>query len=179
MTYAADLRDLNQTSGLVELYTFDATAIGGAVYHLTPSPAAAGVITFNGIDYTCFPLSSFGWELSASGTMPRPTIQVSNVTAAFMAGIVSLGDLVGMKVTRFFTFEKYLDGAPAADPTKKSPTELYFIEQKLSHDAQSITWQLASPIDRANTVLPRRQYLKDQTTNNVWAPGLSRYRGAF
>jgi lambda family phage minor tail protein L len=178
-TYSEELRKLNQSSGIVELYRFDATAIGGTVYHLTPTPSELGVITFNGVTYTCFPLSSFGWEVSTSGTMPRPTLQVSNVTQTFLSAIVSLGDLVGMEVQRFFTFQKYLDGQPEADPSKKSVTELYFVEQKVQHDAQSITWQLASPLDRANTILPRRQYLKDETTHNVYAPGLSRYRGAY
>jgi lambda family phage minor tail protein L len=178
MTYNAELTQLNQTSPLIELYEFDATAIGGDTYYLTPYPAPDGV-TFNGVTYTAFPVASMGFEASTSGTMPRPTIQVSNVTSTFLAGIVALGDLVGMSVRRFFTYEKYLDGMPDADPFARSPTELYFVEQKVEHTASKITWQLASALDKSSIILPRRQYLKDNIGGNVYAPGLSRYRGSF
>lgn len=179
MSYNTELRELNQSSGIVELYDFDATNIGGGVYHLTPYPIDGGVVYFNGVAYSSFPIASMGWENSASGTAPRPTIQVSNVTGTFLAAVASLGDLVGMSVTRFYTFEKFLDGAAEEDPTARSRPEYYFVEQKLEHTAQKITWQLASPIDRSNLILPRRQYLKDDVANNIYAPGLSRYRGAF
>lgn len=178
-TFSSDLRRLHQDSGIVELFDFDATSIGGGVYHLTPYYLDGGTISFDGVVYSSFPVASFGWELTTTGTMPRPTIQVSNVTSVFLASIVALGDLTGMQVTRFFTYERYLDGQPEEDPTMHSRKEVYHVEQKLDHTNTAITWQLVSPIDRANIILPRRQYLKDEVGNNVWAPGLSRYLGAM
>lgn len=178
MTIDADLRKLHQTSQLLELYDLDATNIGGSVYHLSPQWVTGGFFDFNGITYTCFPISSSGWELSSTGTAPRPTLQVSNVTQVWLSAITSLGDLTGMKVRRFRVFAKNLDGQPDADPTAISRPEVYYVEQKLEESKTRITWQLASPADRASVVLPARQYLKDDITGNVYAPGLARYRGA-
>jgi lambda family phage minor tail protein L len=178
MTFATDSRQLHQTSALVELYDFDATSIGGSTYHFTPYYHEDGYITFNGVPYSCFPLGSSGWELTASGTMPRPTLQVSNVTQTFLAAVISLGDLTGMSVRRFFVYDKNLDGQPGADPSATSRVELYFVEQKLEQTNNHITWQLSSPLDRADFIVPARQYLKDNVGGNVYAPGLSRYRGA-
>lgn len=168
----------NEGDGLVELYTADATALGGSLYRFAPYYHPDGYLSFGGTHYTCFPVASAGWEFTASGTAPRPTLQVSNVTQSFLYGIINIDDLVGMEIQRFFTKVKYLDDGSSPDSSKRTPSEIYYVEQKTQHDARTVTWQLSSPIDRANLVLPRRQYLKDPTTGNVYAPGLGRYSGA-
>lgn len=175
MTFQTEIRDLHGTSGRVELYTFDATLLGGQIYHLTPHWTSGGYLSFGGIQYSSFPLASDGWELSSTGTFPRPTIQVSNVTGVFLAAVIALGDLVGTKVTRFFTFEQFLNGSQNANDEEHSRKEIYYIEQKLEQTSEAITFQLTSPMDRS-IILPRQQFLRDDVPGAVWAPGLGRFR---
>ena len=162
-TPTADIRDLNQTSGLVELYTLDCTNIGGLVYNFTSNvTAAGGSLSFGGVSYTALPVSSSGWDFSSTGSPPKPTLTVSNVNKTFLYAVITLGDLVGAYLTRVRTFEKYLDGGASPDSTKKIGPDIYVIEQKISHDNTGITWQMTSIIDRMGTMLPRRQILKDK-----------------
>lgn len=168
----ADLRELNQTSGLIELYTLDCTNIGGNVYHFTSNVSASGSsVSFGGVTYAALPVTTGGWDFSSTGSPPKPSLTVSNVNKTFLYIVITLGDLVGAYVTRVRTFEKYLDGGATPDSSKKIGPDVYVIEQKTSHDNTAITWQMTSIIDRMGTMLPRRQVLKDKGF-----PGVSRTR---
>lgn len=108
----ADLQDLNQSSGFVELFTLDATKVGGGVYRFTNfANPDGGALYFGGNAYIPLPVKSEGWDFSSTGTPPKPTLTVSNVSKQFLADVISLGDLVGSEVTRVRTFAKYLDAA--------------------------------------------------------------------
>lgn len=180
-SFTEALFELHQTSGVIEL--FDLTAPNEQEWHITPVWAPDGFITYGGTQYTCFPVAAVGWQLSTTGTLPRPTLSVSNVVPEFLLEVVTQGDLVGTEVRRYFTYEKFLDGKPDADPGAHSAIEVYYIEQKLEHTDTLISWQCISPFDQ-DVVLPRRQFLKDNLDDvnpetgvkrTVWAPGLSSY----
>lgn len=106
-----DLQDLNQTSGFVELFSLDTTPLGGSVYNFTNSTSSTGNIVFNGVTYSCLPITSDGWDFTSTGAPPKPTLTVSNVSKTLLAAVISLGDLVGSKVQRIRTYAKYLDAA--------------------------------------------------------------------
>jgi phage-related protein len=108
---ATELQNLHQTDAWVELYTLDCTAIGGAVYRFTPHFSDSGVVYFGGDGYMSLPITSDGWEVSATGTQPRPTLSVSNVAKTLLNAINTLGDIVGAKVTRIRTKVRFLDSA--------------------------------------------------------------------
>ena len=170
-SFDESLRALHGTAGIVEF--LDITSPDGTwSRHITPYYIAAGFTTYGGVDYTCFPYASVGWEMRATGTLPRPTLTVSNVIPEFHAEVVSKGDMVGYKARRYFTFENFLDGAVNAAPTEHSRYEIYYFEQKLEHTETYISWQLASAIDQGNIVLPRRQYLKDKMPDDPAHPGV-------
>lgn len=64
----------------VQLFTLDATPFGGGVYAFSPAPVSAAdgsqvQPTFGGQSYTVLPFESEGWEYSAGGPLPRPTVR--------------------------------------------------------------------------------------------------------
>jgi lambda family phage minor tail protein L len=168
----SDLQQLNQTSGFVELYTLDCSAIGGAVYNFTNTCDAAGsALIFGSTAYTQLPIVTDGWDFAASGAPAKPSLSVSNVSKSLLSAVISLGDIVGAKVTRIRTFEKYLATGSSPDGSKFLGPDVYIVEQKTLHNKQVITWQLTSIIDRMGMYIPRRQCLKDKGF-----PGVSRSR---
>lgn len=168
-----DLQKLSLESPLVELYTLDCTAIGGSVYRFTPNFENGGSISFGGLTYTSMPIISDGWEANSNGTQPRPTLTISNVNQTLLNAVITLGDIVGAKVTRMRTLAKYLDGGSSPDSNQFLQPEIFFIDQKVSHDKVAIAWQLSSILDRFGTKIPRRQITKDTF------PGVGRQRGAW
>jgi lambda family phage minor tail protein L len=172
-----DLQNINQTSPFVELFTVDCTDIGGSVYRFTPmTDGNDSSVSFGGITYQPLPIITTGWELNSTGTQPRPTLSVSNVSKVLLSAVVSLGDIVGAKVTRIRTFAKYLDNGSSPDGNMYLPADVFVVEQKISHDNTMISWQLSSTIERLGMKLPRRQILKDEAGKNLYAPGVSRTR---
>lgn len=174
----ADLQELNQTSAFIELYQLDASLIGGAVYHFTPNaPSGGGNVTYGGIQYLPMPIQTSGWDFTSTGVAPKPTLSISNINRTLLAAVVSLGDLVGAKVTRIRTFEKYLDDGASPSSTTYIGPDIFFIEQKTAHDNTVMTWQLTSVLDRLGMKLPRRQALRDPNPLTPEGfPGISRVR---
>lgn len=106
-----EINKLNQESPLVELFTLDCTQLGGAAYNFTPHFGEGGVLYFNSTAYQSIPIISDGWEMTSSGAQPRPTLSLSNVNNVLLNAVITLGDIVGAKVTRIRTMAKFLDEA--------------------------------------------------------------------
>ena len=98
-------------------------------------------------------------------------MRLTNVTKLLLPAVISLGDLVGAKLTRWRTFTKYLDGQPTADPTCYFAPNHYYVEMMTNLDEEYLEWQLASRLDREGIRLPREQVLRD-----VNSPGVAIYR---
>jgi lambda family phage minor tail protein L len=169
----ADLQKLNLAYSLVELFTLDCSGFGGSVYHFTPHFGVGATLDFGGVTYTSIPITSDGWEVTSSGTQPRPTITISNVYSTMLNAVVTLGDIVGAKVTRKRTLERYLDAGVTPDSAQILAPDIYTVEQKVNHTSEVISWQLSSVMDRFGTSLPRRQITRDRF------PGVGRQRGAW
>lgn len=167
MTINSELSKINQDSGLVELFTLDCSSLGGATYYFTSNYYTDGsVVEWQGNTYTFIPIQSSGWETLGStnqgaATQPTPSITVSNVNKVLLTAVVSLGNIVGAKVTRYRTFQKFLDGQPSADSTQYVGPDVYYVNQKTTHTKNQITFQLINPIDMPGKQLPARQVLKD------------------
>lgn len=167
MTIRAELQLLNQTSPWVEMYILDCSSLGGSIYYFSPSVYTTGTaITWQGQVYTFIPIASSGWEIrggtaQGGGSQPTPTITVSNVNKILLNAVVTLGDIVGAKLTRYRTFQKFLDGQPSANTTEYIGPDVFYINQKISHTHDAISFQLVNPIDSPGKMLPGRQVLKD------------------
>lgn len=165
MSIASDVQKLSPGT-LVELFTLDATALGGEMFHFhAGTNELHNDVVWQGVTYVRYPVEAEGFELRATGTAPRPKIRASNVNGVLGAAIRVSDDLIGAKVTRKRTFVRYLDavnfttGNPEADPNVSFSDEVYYVDRKATENKVMIEWELASAMDLAGVKLPRRQII--------------------
>lgn len=164
-----------QPDAYLELFDFDATLIGGAIsyYTNTPTGGAVSPITWRGNNYFPLPFEITGVDVRGDGTAPnRPKLVMSNVNQFLLAAVLTLGDLVGMRVTRWRTFNKFTDNGSTPNILMHYPIEEWIITKKVAHSKVSIQFEMSSPLDRPGLRLPRKQILRDKGF-----PGVSRVRG--
>lgn len=107
--------------------------------------------------YTPFPLESEGWEVRGTGSLPRPSVRFANINQYWSAHLSNYDDLVGAKVIRRRTLEKYLiGGTAAANPPVEFNRDVYYIERKTTETATMVEFELASAFDVQGIQLPRR-----------------------
>ena len=122
-----------------------------------------GNIAWDGNDYTRLPVEAEGFEYKNTGTLPRPTLSVSNKDRAVTALLLSVNlvtpgnDLTGAKVRRIRTLKRFLDGETAADPYATFPIEEWYVDRKTLETQDQVTFELASKFDLTNKKLPNRQ----------------------
>jgi len=168
---------------LVTLFEFDISPIldaptGSDSYYYTNTDVGSEFgIVWGGNNYTPFPFIFNGVTRKADGTAPsRPTITVSNINEAFYAAFLLAGDLTGSRVVRHRTFFKFTDNGSEPNLLAEFPINEYIITKKIKQDKYSIEYELSSSIDQPMLQLPRRLILRDFTTTNLTAPGVSRNR---
>lgn len=159
----------------VELFDFDATPIGGSIYYYTNTPTGHSTNPLVWKTHSYYPLpievSEYGMKSDGSA-LSRPTITLSNVNKFMMAAVLSLGDLVGMRVRRWRTFYKFTDGGSAPDPNAYFPVEEHVIVRKMPSSIKTgLVFEMATALDRPGVMLPKRQILRD-----LGFPGVSRNR---
>jgi lambda family phage minor tail protein L len=136
------------------------------------------------------PILTEGFETSSKGTLPQPTLSIvsqsetgADQIALLKHEIRKFGDIIGAKVTRRRTFAKYLDAdnfLPSArfihksalgqqlpvgyepDPYAELPTDVYYIERKISENKSAIKYQLSSVLDLEGIKLPKRMIVSDK-----------------
>ena len=157
-------------SAIIELFELrlDSTLHGSSdVYrfHAGSNADIDGNIVFNSQSYTRIPIKADGFEYSNTGTLPRPTLSISNLdstmtTLLLLVNATTAGnDLGGAEVRRIRTLKKYLDGESTADPNAQFPQERWFVDRKASESRDSVTFELASKFDLAGEMVPRRQII--------------------
>lgn len=168
---------LNPDSYL-ELWTFDMSMLQtpgggyGSVYYFTNTPIGNLTLTWQGHTYQSFPFEVTGIENKGDGSSAnRPTLSVGNVSNTLLALILSLGDLVGAKITRCRTFYKFTDTGTEPNSLMHYPLESWYIVKKTMHNKLAAQWELANVLDRPGLKLPRKQILRD-----YGFPGVSRVR---
>ena len=157
-------------SAIIELFELrlDSTLHGSSdVYrfHAGANADVDGNIVFNSQSYTRIPIKADGFEYSNTGTLPRPTLSISNhdstmTTLLLLVNATTAGnDLGGAEVRRIRTLKKYLDGESAADPNARWPEERWFVDRKANESRDQVTFELASKFDLAGQKIPKRQVI--------------------
>lgn len=157
-------------SAIIELFemTLDSTLHGSTDtyrWHNGANANVSGNIVWNGNSYVRLPIKADGFEYSNTGTLPRPTLTISNLdgvmtTLLLLVNATTAGnDLGGATVKRIRTLKKYLDGEAAADPHAKFPDEVWYIDRKANESRDSVTFELASKFDLAGVMIPKRQII--------------------
>ena len=176
-TIADELQALNPSAKL-EFFVVDATGIGGEIsrFH-NGTNALREAVTWQGHEYQFIPVEASGFEVRADGPRPRPTLQVGDVYGVVGALVRAYDDLSGARLTRKRTHARFLDAVnfaggvnASADATAEYPDELWLFDRVKSRDGTQVTWELASPLDLEDVLLPARQV---RNTLCTW-----RYRSA-
>jgi lambda family phage minor tail protein L len=155
---------------LLELYELDTSPIdGGSIhYYFYAGVVNSQAVVWQGNTYTPWPILVTGFEVDGRGKAPRPRLQVSNRDRMVTTLNLSLQDLIGAKIIRRRTYYRYLDAVnftgnvnPTADATAHYPDDLYFVEQKIKEDKNSVEYELAGVYDLTNLLLPLRKINSD------------------
>ena len=170
MTIRSEFQKL-APSGIVELFELDSTAIGGEVdrFYNGTNDFNANIV-WNGNTYYAIPIEVSGFELTSSGSVPRPKMKVANVGGLIGALARTYADLLGAKLTRIRTFTKYLDavnfvgGNLLADPSQEFPRDVYFVDRKSSENKIFVEFELSASWDVQGVMLPRRQVIQNTCT---------------
>lgn len=145
-----------ETTALVTLYTLDLTNLGDSIYYFTANKPDEGEVVWQGHTYVPFDLEADGFEVDGKGSAPQPKIRFS-VTNQLISGLINdFNDLIGAKITRCKTYAKFLDGAPAANPTAHFPLDVFRVERKSSENRFSVEFELSSVMDQRGAQIPGR-----------------------
>ena len=104
------------------------------------------------VSYTAYPVEADGFERRGTGTLPRPTIRFANINSYFNTYLTNFDDLLGAKIIRRRTLQKYL----TTNPPVELHREIFYIERKVSENGIFIEFELVSSFDTQGVKLPRR-----------------------
>jgi len=119
-----ELQGINPTA-IIELFQLELNADQHGVnqtyyFHNGTKQNSGNSLVFGGIIYTALPIEADGFAYSGQGSLPRPTLRVSNILSTITALLATLPNgLEGAKVTRLRTLARYIDDANF--PTVLSP----------------------------------------------------------
>ena len=109
--------------------------------------------------YTPIPIELEGFDISSDGAISRPKMTVANIESTFRDSLGGLGfeDLIGRRITRRTTQQKYLVGESGdSTPPVEFPKITYVIDRLASKTVMGVTFELAAPFDLAGIKLPQR-----------------------
>ena len=174
----SELQKINP-SGIIELFELVLFAnIHGSDFTYrfhagTNETTSYGNVIWDSNTYSALPIEVDGFEYNAeSGTLPRPTIRVSNLFGTISAILLDVNnttagnDLTGAKLTRIRTLVRYIDAANftggtnpygTPDTTAKLPDEIYYVARKVTEDRELVEFELAAAFDLAGVRAPKRQ----------------------
>jgi len=141
------LQEINP-GAVIELFTLqlDATLHGSTTiyrFHNGANLNANGEVVWAGNSYLRFPIECTGFEFTGTGTLPRPTISVSNIFGTLTAIMQDVNqttvgnDLNGAKLTRIRTLARFLDAVNFAPQTVTSTSTQTVADPS---DAETVTY---------------------------------------
>lgn len=163
---------LNETtkteqSARVDLWEFDATAIGGSRYFFCNEMNEKGEpVVWQGRQYEPYPVKAESTEMNGRGPAPRVALAVSNLSGLITGMAEDLQSLTGARVVRRQVYAKFLDavnfanGNPDADP-EQEVVAWYVVEQLSQLTSVAATFVLANPVETDGSVFPARTMLAD------------------
>ena len=145
----------------------------------------ASKIVWDSVSYDAWPVIVEGIEYRVKGSLPRPTLRMSNLFGGMTAILNSVNnyidpvtgennlaqDLAEARLTRIRTLVKYIDAAnwqdntnPYGTPstTTKFPDEVFFINRKIVENQEIVEFELRSILDFNHLTLPKRQVMKTE-----------------
>lgn len=153
------------TDPIIDLFELDLTSVGVGVFGFTNSYQEDGKpIFFNKRPYVALPIKAEGFEYKGDGSLPTPTLTLATVDKITAAMVLNNRDLIGCKVTRIRTYEKFLDNGSEPNPAARFQNEVYVINRRNTLNEFQISWELTNIINFENKQLPRNQVIKNYCT---------------
>ena len=174
---AKDQLQQEVSSGYLEFYELEiGTGSNNVLYFHDGKNENAADITYDGNTYISLPILMTGIEVTSSGAMSRPTLTIANVESmlksqskfktqmddgtwdatvdgnTMTATDFSLDKLVGSRLIRRRTLEKYLTSSPVVEFGK----DTYIIDRIQSKNNLWVDLELAAPFDLAGIRIPSR-----------------------
>lgn len=152
---------------MLDLFEVDLQSFGGDVirFHAGTNGYYNDVI-WQGRAYSPYPIAVEGFEVKSEGTYSRPTMKVANISGLITGINHDFDDALGAVVTRRQVLVKHLDavnfpnGNADADPTMEAVSR-YVIEEMAEETFETVTYNLATPVDCDNAIIPARTILAD------------------
>ena len=155
-----------QQDALVEMWEVDFRAFGGEVFRFCGQVNELNqAVVWKGQEYTPYPISAEGFEMTSQGAGNRPTLTVSNLLG-FVTG--AAGVVRRLTYARFLDAANFKAGNPTADPNQEIIGK-YVIEQMTSLTAERAVFELAAPSESDGAIIPSRMMLANTC---IW-----QYRG--
>ena len=167
-----DLQSQSVDSALVELFELD-LGNGTILFFHSGLDENLGTIKFHPVgepakntnpslvnEYEAMPIMMDGIEANSDGASNRPTLTVANVSSLFRGLLddedFGFEDLIGTRITRRQTFQKYLHGEVSEDAPFELPIRTYLIDRVSSETSVAVTFELAAPFDVSGIKIPNR-----------------------
>jgi lambda family phage minor tail protein L len=175
---ATDLQKLEQDV-IVVMFELDARKFGDGILRFSPTSVDGQPVSFNGYQYTPFPIKAEGFSWNSGGAIPRPTLTLAAPDLSFLSLVINADDLIGCPVVRIRTYRKYLDDGASPNPEAMFPPDHYVIEKKTSQVRTQLQFELSAKMDQQGLLIPARQVLRDACTHRFryWANGQWNYEG--
>lgn len=167
-------------SAIIELYELHLSAnVHGSdqVYYFTAMDNGLGTgVIFGGQQYISYPILAEGFEWNGTGTLPRPTIRVSNhqrlITQMMAAANVTTpgNDLSKAKFVRRRTLARYLDNdnfhpyPPAwlqPNSDAQFPPDIFFLDRLTAETRDIVEFEAAAATDLHGIRMPKRQCISN------------------
>lgn len=152
---------------MLDLFELDLQPFGGDVlrFYSGTNGFYTNVI-WQGASYSAYPISVTGFEIKNSGTYARPTMVVANISGLITGINSDFDEALGAILTRRQVLVAHLDavnfpnGNDNADPTIEAVSR-YIVDEMAEETFEKVTYNLATPVDRDNAVIPARTILAD------------------
>jgi len=148
-------------SAIIDLFTVDTSSLGGSLFHFVQGSKQNAHVKFAGIDYQPIDVEFEGLETSGTGSLPTPTVRVSNTDGVAQAMSNTWGDLLGCTLYRVRTFARHLDDGQEPDAQAFYGPDIFRFERKTSENSIYIEWELSAAIDQEGKKLPGRVIIRD------------------
>lgn len=163
---ATDLQGQSIDSPLINLFEVSLPS-GSKVYLHSGVDESLTNVQFRDFDdnaiirsYSAFPILVDGMEQASDGALNRPTLTIANIGNNFkqiLSGY-SNKDLIGQRITRRQTLQKYLYGESPdlSNPPVEMSRITYTIDRVARETSVAITYELSAVHDLEGIKLPRR-----------------------
>jgi len=152
---------------MIDLFEVDLQPFGGDVVRFQSGVNANySDVIWQGKRYSAYPIKVEGFETKSEGVYSRPSMSVANITGLITGINSDFDDALGAIVTRRQVLVKHLDAAnfpngnPDADSTMEAVSR-YVIEEMAEETFEEVTYNLATPVDCDNAIIPARTILAD------------------